>query len=316
MTKHNMKISTRTEMETMLVTLGDIIQWRIPDFQRPLRVNEKVRALAEQLKSEGGILPGVITLGVLDSDIKTRYVVDGQHRLEACRLTELNEFIMDVRIVKFATMAEMAEEFVGLNQALVKMSPDDVLRGMEGSIHALRVIHEQCPFVTYGKVKRGTTSLLGMSVVIRCWSSARNATPAPSGGGASAMAQAMDERSAQELVNFLKIAHVAWGKEAENTRLWGTLNLTLCMWLYRNLVLTAGTGLTRHAILTPDNFKSCLLSLSADHAYCDWLVGRQMGERDRGPCYGRITTIFRTRMQSQYGDKKSKMPRPEWARNV
>ena len=39
----------------------------------------EVRALAEQIKGGDGVIPGVLTIGILD---KERYVVDGQHRCE------------------------------------------------------------------------------------------------------------------------------------------------------------------------------------------------------------------------------------------
>jgi hypothetical protein len=34
------------------------------------------------------------------------------------------------------------------------------------------------------------------------------------------------------------------------------------------------------------------MSVSANTDYVDWLVGRNLGERDRTPAYGRLKTIF------------------------
>src|SRR5439155_2436385 len=42
--------------------------------------NDKVRALAEQVKADGGVMPGIITLGVVDG---VTYLIDGQHRRES-----------------------------------------------------------------------------------------------------------------------------------------------------------------------------------------------------------------------------------------
>ena len=44
----------------------------------------------------------------------------------------------------------MAEDFVILNTALVRMGPDDVMRGLEGSVPTLQKIREVCPFVGSG----------------------------------------------------------------------------------------------------------------------------------------------------------------------
>lgn len=38
--------SVRSKMETIIFSQKEIDGWRVPPFQRPLRVNEKVRAAA------------------------------------------------------------------------------------------------------------------------------------------------------------------------------------------------------------------------------------------------------------------------------
>src|SRR5215510_16449262 len=104
--------SARSKMETLLVNVAEVERWRIPPFQRPLHENEKVRCLAEELKCvDGGCVPGVVTLGRVTGD-PTLYVVDGQHRLHAFRLTGMPEAIIDVRICDYADMNEMALDFV------------------------------------------------------------------------------------------------------------------------------------------------------------------------------------------------------------
>jgi len=54
------------------------------------------------------------------------------------------------------------------------------------------------------------------------------------------------------------------------------------------------------------------MSLSADESYLDWLVGRQLRDRDRSPCYGRIRSSFAARFHSETG-KKATFPSPAWA---
>ena len=122
----------RSRSDTLVVTQAVLKSWKLPPFQRPLRENEKVRALVEELKSNGGVLPGVLTLGHLSKDRST-YIVDGQHRLHAFELSELKEVYADVRIIDFDSVDEMGEEFVKLNSSLVRMRPDDVLRGLESA---------------------------------------------------------------------------------------------------------------------------------------------------------------------------------------
>jgi hypothetical protein len=126
-------------METALFTREQASAWVVPPFQRPLRVNEKVRSLAGDLKANGGFIDGVMTLGKLKGD-KVTYIVDGQHRREAFLISELPEAIADIRTMTFDDMAEMADQFVLLQSSLVRMRPDDVLRGLEPTTRSLQII--------------------------------------------------------------------------------------------------------------------------------------------------------------------------------
>lgn len=146
--------SAISSMETMLVARDQATSWVIPPFQRPLRINDKVRSLAEDLKANGGFISGVLTLGKLKGD-RLIYLVDGQHRVEAFKISELPEFIADIRTCTYDSMADMADDFVLLQQSLVRMRPDDVLRGLEASTHSLQVIGKTCPFVGYDQIRKG-----------------------------------------------------------------------------------------------------------------------------------------------------------------
>lgn len=310
---HRAPVAERSSMETLIVTPDIVNQWRLPGFQRPLRVNDKVRALAKEIANDEAI-PGVITLGRIDKDPHL-YVVDGQHRREAFLESGCREALVDVRVVNFASMPEMADAFVDLNTALVKMRPDDVLRGLEGSVPILRKVREACPFVGYDHIRRGTYSpILSMSLVFRVWFSSRNDTPTNGSSGLSArgIMETFDDESAERLIIFLRTAYEAWGKDQENNRLWGALNLTLCAWIFRRLVMNESTDPTkRSSRLTLVQFKKCLMSLSADGNYVDWLVGRSLSDRDRSPCYKRIAAVIRSRLQDD-GEKSPKVLLPEW----
>lgn len=313
------KAAPKTEqsrMDTLIITPEMVSTWKIPPFQRPLRINEKVRSVVEQIRKTEAI-EGVLTLGLIRSD-PTLYIVDGQHRVEAFKLSEIKEAIADVRICKFTDVSEMAQEFVRLNSSLVKMRPDDLLRGLEDSTPALKAIRKSCEFVGYDNIRRNTSGpIVGMSALIRSWSAASYETPAGSnqGGGAASLAQSLDQASVQNLIAFLATAHSAWGRDPEYFRLWSNLNLTLCMWLWNRLVIDRDRfGSKRYSVLTIPEFKRCLMSVSAEPDYIAWLVGRNLTDRDRSPCYSRIKNIFVRRLaEDSKGDKKPSLPSPAWA---
>lgn len=310
--------TVKTSMETVLLTREEIERWQVPSFQRPLNVNAKVRALAEDLKTSGGIMPGVITIGRLPND-RDLYIADGQHRRAAFMVSGLPECIVDVRTCHFDSIADMADEFVALNSALVKMRPDDLLRGLESTSAGLRRLRERCPFIGYGNIRRNnqeTTPVLSMSAVLRCWFGSAGEVPSGTGGGRSSVnfSTDLDELEADRLSVFLLAARAAWGSDKQNFRLWGALNLTITAWLWRKLVLQQERGVKRYAVLTPDQFKKCLMSVSANHEYIDWLAGRLMNDRDRSPCLDRLKRIFRGRLAEEPGIGRAPMlPQPSWS---
>jgi hypothetical protein len=310
-------VAARSSMETLIVTPDIVNQWRVPPFQRPIRINDKVRALAKEI-ADSEVIPGVLTLGRLPTD-PHHYVVDGLHRAEAFRQSGVLEALADCRVCTFADMGQMADAFVDLNTALVRMRPDDVLRGLEGTIPVLRKIREACPFVGYDHVRRGTYSpILSMSTAVRAWTASRNETPTHSSNGNSTrdMLMSIDDESAEHMVVFLRTAYDAWGKDAENNRLWSTLNLVMSMWLFRRLVLGQNVDTAKRTTkVNLAQFRQCLMALSADAAYSDWLVGRALTERDRSPCYKRIKDIFAARIQKDRGGDRPKLLQPAWVSN-
>src|SRR5262245_4171048 len=167
--------TTHTTVDTICFSAKDAHQWEVPaDIQRGVKVNKKVMELAMQIKNDGGVIPGIITLGVLD---RKTYLIDGLQRREAFFISEHLFGYADVRTCYFKTRAEMGEEFVRLNSQLVKMTPDDILRGLEAAVPLLRDIRKACPFVGYGRVRiAGATpaqTMLSMSTTLRCWSASR-----------------------------------------------------------------------------------------------------------------------------------------------
>lgn len=309
--------AVNSKLETMVFTRADVNEWAVPPFQRPLRVNDKVRAMAEELKHNGGIMNGVITLGMLPRD-KSIYLVDGQHRREAFRISELPEGMSDVRTCMFEDMAHMAEAFVQLQQSLVSMRPDDILRGLEGTTRSLQVIRQTCPFVGYDNIRRNAENapLLSMALILRSWTGSRGDTPSRTPGHRSTpveMAKEIDDLELTNLCKFLHVAHAAWGRDVENARLWASLNIGMCMWMYRRLVLDQDRTQKRSMTLTTDQFKKCLMALSADGDYHDWLVARVLNDHHRNPCYRRIRAIFSARLKEDKVSDAPKFPQPAWA---
>lgn len=311
--------SLQSSMETKLLTVDEVNSWRIPSFQRPVRVNAKVQAMAQDLKVNGNVtISGVITLGKLSRD-DAFYVVDGQHRAEAFRISGMQEIIADVRVVYFDSMADMADEFVQLNTSLVKMRPDDVLRGITPSHPPLQRIMKECPYIGYGSVRRGASDsgpIVSLGSVARCWYAGNVETPSSSNNGMSvpSIAQNFNDDDAGKIVRFLDLAYAAWGRDPESYRLWGNCNLALCMWLYVRLVLNKDRrGNTRVVVLDDAQFKKCLMSLSADRNYVDWLQGRLLNDRDRSPALARIKQIFVHRLNQEGVGKKYNLPQPAWA---
>lgn len=308
--------ASQSKMETLIITPKMVNAWKIPPFQRPVCINEKVRRVTEQIR-ESETVEGVLTLGVLRTDSATYYVVDGQHRIEAFRLSAIAEAIVDVRICIFDSMADMAAEFHRLNDSLVRMRPDDILRALESSTPALQAVRKSCEFVGYDFIRRTTTSpILSMSALLRCWTASNNETPAGSNSGRSAaeLAMNLDQQSTQNLIAFLSTAHSAWGRDPEYYRLWGNLNMALCMWLWHKLVLDRDRyGNKRYIVMSIPEFKKCLMSVSADGDYLAWLPGRNLTDRDRSPCFGKLKTIFSRRLSSESGSKKILLPAPAWA---
>ena len=300
--------TTRTTLDTYEVSPDMLKSWKIPPFQRELKVNAKVVKLAETIKADEGVIPGVMTIGVLD---KVRYLLDGQHRREAFFLSECIVGYVDVRVAHYETMAEMGQEFVNLNSRLVNMKPDDILRGLEGIHTSLAKVRRRCTYVGYDQIRRGPKSpLLSMSALLRCWFASAPEVPAAGGMSSTDIVERFTDEEAESVIAFLDMAMHAWGRDVEYHRLWLNLNLTICMWLYRRMVVTPYSSKTPK--LTKDQFTKCLMMLSGDAHYLDWIVSRTLRDKDRGPTYSRIKGLFAKRLETDTG-KKPNLPQPSWA---
>lgn len=307
-------VALRVQMETIVITTEQVSTWIAPPFQRPLHVNDKVREVATFIAAEE-IVPGVLTVGVIDRGTdRGTYLVDGQHRIEAFKISGLSEALATVKVMKFNSFADMGQEFVELNSSLARMRPDDILRGLEGRSEPMTIIRTNCPFVGYDQIRRNTQSpVISMSSTLRCWHNSSKDAPGGSGQSALHLAHDTTAESAKQLCGFLHLAMDAWGRDVEHNRLWANLNLTLSMWMYRRLVLDGQRGTKRYVVLNHSEFKKCLMSLAADKDYSDWLLGRTSGERDRSPCYSRLRRLFASRLAEERRGASIKLPAPSWS---
>jgi hypothetical protein len=301
---------THTTVDTIELNQKLVSSWKSPPFQRALRDNAKVRAVAEDVQRAGGVLPGILTLGIYDGD---RYLVDGQHRVFAWQQTGLEVGYADVRICWFDSLGEMASEFVRLNSSLVRLKTDDLLRGLEPSSATLQRIRRKCGFIGYDNIRRGDKSpVLSMSTFVRVWAASRGDVPRSSVAATEAL-ESMTDAETSEAIEFANICYEAWKRDPEYARLWSTVNMTLCAWLYRKLVLGEGIAKnSRSKRMSKEDFRRCLLALSAESTYLEFLVGRNMGERDRAPAYGRLKAIFQRRYHAENGERLT-MPAPPWS---
>ena len=125
-------------------------------------------------------------------------------------------------------------------------------------------------------------------------------------------AKEMNEAEVANLCKYLHLAHSAWGTDPGYGRLWAALNNGLCMWLYRRMVLEGDSATKRSAVLNTEQFKKCLMTVSADAEFIDWLGGRVLTEFHRAPCYRRLKALFVARLTAE-GFDKPRLPSPPWA---
>lgn len=298
---------TRTVLKSDVVTPAVVKSWKLPPFQRPLKENSaKLGDVAAEIR-QTEIIPGVITLGVLDRNL---WVIDGQHRVEAFLRAEISEAFVDIRFAHFDDMAEMSKEFKKLNGKISNMTPDDLLRAEEQSNDVLRKFRRDCSFIGYGQIRRGPkTPIVSMSSILRCWFGTGPEVPSLGGLTANEVVERLTPDEARTLSEFANCAFEAWGTDEAHHKLWTNLNLAMCMWMYRRLVVQPYSASTKK--ITRELFTKCLMSVAADAAYAAFLVGRSLRERDRSPAYSRVKSLFAKRIEAETGDKP-RLPSPEW----
>lgn len=297
--------------DIMEVAPDQIRAWKKPPCQRELNVNAKVKAMATQIRDDGGVVPEPITLARLGSEV---YYVDGQHRLHAALLSECALLYVEIRWVHVRTLTDVDALFKRLQKKLVTMRPDDVLRASESSNIGLRKIRQACPYAGYDHIRRNEHApMLSMTSLLRHWFAAVPETPSTSNLTPDVLEESVradSKHDVQNLIDFTQCCYDAWGRDANNKRLWTALNMTLCAWLYQRTV--SGQYTAKTTKLTKDMFRRVLLSVAADASYVEWLVDRTLRERDRMTAYSKLKQIFAKRLALEMG-KKPMLPQPAWS---
>jgi hypothetical protein len=213
-------------------------------------------------------------------------------------------------------MGEMGQEFVRLNSSIVRLTADDVLRGMEGTTPALALIRSKCKFVGYDSVRRGPNGpVVSMSTLLRVWLGSENECPVAFTKGARDVALSVTNEEAVACARYATTMFEAWGRGEDSKRLWSSLNLALCAWLWRRCVIAPAhlyTDAKRWTKITQEEFRACMMSLAAHPTYNDWLSGRGLTERNRSPAYDRIKGIVADRLREERGVNKVMLPQPAW----
>jgi hypothetical protein len=302
--------TTRTRVDTIAFTLEEMESWKRPSFQREITVTKKMKQAVEFITESGGVFPGVITLGVIDGT-KEIYKIDCHHRCEAFKQTGCTTGYSDVRWL-YGTMEDFADEYRRLNEQISPTRPDDRLRAAAVSNPQIEKLRSSCKVVAYGRRAAGERKIsVSMSSVLRAWHNASRSIPAARGKAASAV-EIVDQISDSDLNHLIKLIHLcesAWGRDLEYAALWGQMNLTMVMWLYTRMVVEKPASVKLKQ-LSPALFEKCLLSLSADARYVEWLRGRNGGTH-RTPCYSRIKDNFARRLFQETGQRHN-LPQPEW----
>jgi hypothetical protein len=303
--------TTSTRVDTIAFTLKDVDSWKRPEFQRDIKPTKKMAEVVQYIKDNDGVLPGILTLGVLDGT-REIYKIDGHHRCEAFRQSECPEGYADVRYL-YGTMEDFSEEYEKLNGQINPTKADDRLRAQAIRNPKIERLRSQCKVIAFAPRKTGKVSI-SMSMVLRSWANARRGTPATRGKAASGVEimTHMEDAELAHLIKFINLCESAWGRDQEYVQLWNQMNLTMCMWLYNRLVVDKPTSIKLKQ-LTPALFEKCLMSLSADARYMEWLRGRNNAVH-RSPCYMRVKEHFASRLREETGIKHN-LPQPDWAAN-
>jgi hypothetical protein len=302
----------RDVMETVFIHPEKLGDWKRPGrIQRPLKLNEYIFQCAREMQLHAAQdpdeawceVPGIVTLAKFNGET---YLLDGQHRLDGALKLAAGQVIVAggvpvkvalarVRTIHIDSWTEMADEFGRINGQLVRTKPEDVLRAASMGNVNLQAIERACPFIGYDRAGENKKQvLLTMPTAVRTWLGSAGVVPAQ-GPTVGELTKYLNKPTTLEVIDFYLACDAAGWQNSVYQRFWGTLNLSINMWLYRRLVLGEHQqrfhGGIKPMILTRAQFVECMRGLTMDADYHEWLSGRTLRERDRVPCYTRLKEI-------------------------
>lgn len=318
-------------METMILTPDKVPEWKLPGVQRALKSNDKVLQMAIAMQLEAAQdpeeaycrIPGIITIGQVGN---TRYLVDGQHRIRGAFMRAASELLVaggvivkqglvDLRLMFFESMAELAQEFANLGSVLLPMKADDILRALAESSEHLKRVEEECPYIGYdltGEHKK--TKLLSMSSALRAWYGSGGIVPAGGPPAREIVEKYLNDEQTDQMLGFYHACEEAGWNNNAFRRLWGALNLGVNMWLWRRIVLGQHTqrfhGGQKPMILSREDAILCMRELT-DGGYNEWLEGRSLRYQDRMPCYTRVKELYTIGL-ARIGSENPRFPMADW----
>lgn len=330
--QNRLERTLRTHVGLVEVTAASWEKWRNPfgekvgpngedGFQRTIQRNKYVIEVAHTISSTG-IIPGQIVIGIFQGIL---WLIDGQHRRESftiavlgeCGVTRITKACANIKYEVFDTWAAMSDRYVELQRKIRGNSPNDMLKGLEASTESLQVLRKRFPAVGYTSTRPDSKHHKGRvsaKAALQAWYGSKPETPGRKTPPPFEIAKQLTVEEAHQLANFLRLAHSAWAFDPNYLNLWGSLNLTLCLWLYRRCVLDPVQGFPD---LTPEQFASCLTALPSEkiggvNPYAMFLYRKGLRELDRGPVYMQVTRVFTATLRANH-KLRVKFPKPEWA---
>lgn len=279
---------SRTVSKTVILDFEDCeASWKVVgDIQRGSSLTKKIVEVGEDIGGSG-IFPSTIYIAVWEGN---QYINDGLQRFSGWRDAVSKggptQVAANVQWEYFPDgpdgKAKMGERFAKLQLTLKRHRPDDGLRAIQHSLPAIKLIADECPNVGFGAVQRSNSknTSLSMAVALQSWASSAS-EQCTSSGSARDLAYRLTMDDAKKCVSFLTVARGAWGSTVEYNRLWGPVNLSVCMWLYRRMVVDPEQGVTP---LTAKQFSNCLVTLTNDtpkSTYVEWLRAKPSSAENR-----------------------------------
>ena len=317
-----LEIEAQSRVVKIKLTPEVINSWLIPDWQRHVRTNPKGRQLCEDIK-EIPILESMIIVGVIQRRGKyVLYLLDGHHRKEHFLKSGAPYIIIDVKFAYVETMGEMADLYLKCQDQIVKSSPNDNLKGLAVNSKTLNHIIKHCTCVTLDAARSGASNAsVTMSTVIQVWYDSNLDPPKRNTLGSppksiTDLAKKLTMRDAETIVAFIKICEEVFGFNNESSALWKHINLVLCLWLYRVMVLkTEWEGCEGYKVTYLDDKRFGIgLSALRHSRFYSSMTNKRLGSAvDRKEAYLNMTRWFLSGFPNNNGRTRVRLPKPTWA---